>query len=241
MKRSERHKLKTDEFVSGLELVTRWLVNNRSHLVNAGLLLVGASLLLVGLWTYRSRQVQASEIALAEAMKQFDAPVVREGTEDRPELSFPTDRERYETALVAFGTVVDEFGSHEAGRKASYYRGICHVGLLDYQGAVSAFDSVRGSERDLLYYLASLSLASAKSENSDHKGASELYLTLLNDASSPLPKDHLLFQLARVEEDAGNFDQAKQYYEKFVAEHPDSQLIRDVNDRQEILEHDKKT
>ena len=237
MKRSERHQLKQDEFVSSMSEFTEWVVENRRQVINATLVVVGAGLLLGGLYTYRNRQAQTADIALAGAMQQFRAPVVREATEDRPAISHATETERFETSIALFRDVATNYGGYEAARKASYYVGVCEVGLENDDAAIAAFESVRQSDGDLLYYLATQALAGVKAEAGDLAGAEALYLAIVEDASAPIPRDHLIYELGRMFERAGNVEAARKYYTRFEREHADSQLIREVNDRQAVLDH----
>jgi len=237
VKRSERHHLKQDEFVSGVGVFTQWIVDNRRHVINGSLVVLGAGLLLGGLYTYRSRQAQSASVALANAMQQFRAPVIREATEDRPAISHATERERFEKSLTLFREVAADASGYQAGRKASYYVGVCEVGLENYDAAVAAFESVRQRGDDLLYYLASQALAGVKAEAGDVAGAEALYLAIVEDEASPIPPDHIIYEIGRMFERAGNVESARKYYSRFEQEHADSPLMREVNDRQALLDH----
>jgi tetratricopeptide (TPR) repeat protein len=236
VKRAERHHLKQDELVHGLDLFTNWLVQNRKSVVNAALVLVGAVLLLSGLYNYRTRQAETARALLSDALEEFHG-VVGEGAGVDPDVpTFATAEERYRAALQSFQKVAEDFGSYEAGRQARYYVGLCQAGLKDFDTAETALASIRSGDRDLLYYLGSKALASVRAEKKDYAGAAEIYRLLVEDADNPLPKDYLLYELARVEERAGNREEARLYYERMLAEHPDSQLRGDALTRSEALE-----
>lgn len=235
MKRSERHHLKQDELVDWLERTTDWVLDNQKSLVNVALVVVGASLLLGGLYVYRARQANEAKILLANALDEFHGTV---GSETAPQAglpSFTTSEEKYRTALGSFEIVADGYGSFDEGRQARYYAGICHANLGDYEAARDALAEVRSGSRDLLYYLSSRALASVRAELGDYPGAAEIYGALIEDADNPLPKDQLLFELAKAEERAGNREQALQVYERMLAEHPDSQLRGDAITRKDAL------
>lgn len=235
MKRSERHHLKQDELVDWLERTTDWIVTNQKSVVNVVLVVVGASLLLGGLYVYRARQAQEAKILLGNALDEFHGTVGSE-TAVTPGLpSFATEEEKYRTALASFEAVASEYGSYDEGRQARYYAGLCHASLGDYEAARDALAEVRSGEHDLLYYLASRALASVRESLGDYPGAAEIYAALVDDADNPLPKDQLLFELAKAEEHAGNDEQALQVYERMLAEHPDSQLRGDAMTRKDAL------
>lgn len=238
MKRSERHHLKQDEFVHWLDHVIYWIRENQRNIVNGALVLVGAALLLGGVYVYRSREAANADALLNQALEQYHGVVTPAGgappAADVP--TFDSSEARYRASLESFTTVADGYGTYTAGRHARYYVGLCQLGLSELDAAEESLEAVRTGNRDLLYYLSTRALAAVKIEGDDTAGAAELYRTLVEDAQTPLPKDHLLFDLARAEERAGNVEQAQLYYERMLAEHPDSQLRGDAMTRSETLE-----
>ena len=237
MKRAQRHHLKQDEFVHWLDKAMAWGMDHRQNIVNATLVVVGAGLLLSGLYIYRSRQAATADALLRAALEQYHGVVVF-GTGAAPGNDVPTFRsadEKYRTSLEAFEAVADGYTTYGAGRHARYYVGLCHTGLSELDAAEESLETVRSGNRDLLYYLATRALAAVKLERDDPAGAAELYRALVEDTQVPLPKDYLLFELAKTEERAGNLEQAQQYYERMLAEHPGSQLRGDAMTRSETL------
>ena len=236
MKRAERHHLKQDEFLAEVERVTTWVRGNQKNVVNVTLVVAAAALLLGGLYIYTGRQAESARTLLGAALDQYHGTVgARPEGADPSTPHFATADEKYRTALASFQKVTDQFSSYQAGRQARYYLGLCHVELKDFEAAERALQELRSGKRDLLYYLGSRSLAAVKVERSDYASASEIYRTLVDDKDNPLPKDHLLFELAKVEEKAGHPDEARLYYDRMVAEHPDSQLRGDAMTRSEAL------
>ncbi|HSF15444.1 MAG TPA: tetratricopeptide repeat protein [Vicinamibacteria bacterium] len=238
MKRAERHHLKQDEFVQGIERTTDWVAENQRRIVNAVLVVLGVTLLLGGLYIYRSRRSAQAQARLTEALEIYHRDV-RSSDGAAPSGEAPTfanAEEKYRAALEAFEGVADEFSGYEAGRQARYYVGVCHAGLKDYERAEGALAGLGSGSRDLLYYLGTQALAAVKAEREDYAGAADILRSLLEDDASPLPKDYVLFELAKTEEKAGNLDQARLYYERMVSEHPDSQLRGDAMNRRDALE-----
>ena len=237
VKRTERHHLKENELLTGIGQVMAWGSENSKNLVNALIVVVGASLLLGGLYVYRSNQAADSQVLLADALELFHAKV--EETPSDPlglAPSFVSNQERYEAALESFQSVATEFAGYDAGRQALYYSALCYAGLDDFDSAATALSQVREGDRDLVYYLASNALAAVRVSQEDYAAAADIYRALVEDADTPLPKDHLLFELAKSEEQAGNLDQAKQYYQRVLAEFPDSQLRGDATARSAAID-----
>jgi tetratricopeptide (TPR) repeat protein len=238
VKRTERHHLKQDELVSGIGQATHWFQEHRGNVVNAVLVALGAGLLLGGIYIYRERKSEEGRALLVEALKQYHGEVGSDTGAPSSGPRFATAEEKYRTALESLETVAKEFGSYDSGRQARYYTGICHAELKDFAAAESSLQQLRSGNRDLLYYLASKALASVATERGNHAAAAEIYRPLVEDAQNPLPKDYLLFELAKAEERAGNLEEARQLYDRMVAEHPESQLRGDALSRREQLELD---
>ena len=238
MKRAERHSLKKDEFVSGLDAALAWMFENQKTIVNGILVVMGAGLLLGGLYIYRSRQSETADALLSDALEQYHGFVESDAGAEAPAdvPTFDSNEARYQAALESFTTIADEYGSYDASRRARYYVALCQLGLADLAAAETALDAVRSGNRDLLYYLATQALAGVRIQQDDAAGAAELYRGLVEDTNNPLPKDVLLFELAKTEEQAGNVEQALTYYERMLAEYPQSQLRGDALNRSETLE-----
>ncbi len=237
MKRTERHHLKQDELVAGIGQATHWFEAHRQNVVNAVLVALGAGLLLGGIYIYRTRKADEGHRLLTEALKDFHGTVGTKGEEAPPNVrSFATPEEKYRTALLSLEKVAIDFGSYDSGRQAQYYAGLCQAELNDFEAAERSLQELRSGNRDLLYYLASQALASVKTERGNHTEAAEIYRPLVEDAQNPLPKDYLLFELAKAQEKAGNLEQARQTYDRVLTEHPESQLRGDALSRKELLE-----
>jgi tetratricopeptide (TPR) repeat protein len=236
VKRTERHHLKQDELVAGIGQATHWFEAHRQNVLNAVLVALGAGLLLGGIYIYRTRKAEEGHGLLVEALKQFHGEVGTEGEPTPNVPRFPTAEEKYRAALASLEKVANDFGSYDAGRQARFYAGLCQAELDDYEGAERSLQELRSGERDLLYYVASKALASVETDRGNHAEAVAIYRPLVEDAQNPLPKDYLLFELARAEERAGNLEQARLIYDRVLAEHPESQLRGDALNRKELLD-----
>jgi tetratricopeptide (TPR) repeat protein len=236
VKRTERHHLKQDELVTGIEQASDWVQVHRTQVVNAILVALGAGLLAGGIYVYRGGKAEQARSLLAEAVKQYEAPVGAQASNPSGGPTFGPAEEKYRAALASFEKVANDFSGYDAGRQARYYTGLCQASLKDFEGAKGSLERLRAGKRDLLYYLASQALASVATERGDHSQAAEIYRPLVEDKENPLPKDYLMFELGKAEERAGNVEQARQYYDRMVAEHPESQFRGDAIARKENLD-----
>jgi len=237
VKRAERHHLKQDEFVHWLDHVLAWGMTHQKKLINGALVVVGSALLLGGIGIHRSRQSATAQVLLTEALNQYHGVVrTSDGALPSPNVvTFATAEEKYRAALGSFEAVASEYGGYDEGRHAQYYVALCQIGLSYLEAADASLETVRSSHRDLIWYLASRALALVRSERGNPAAAGELYRSLVEDADNPLPKDELLYALAKLEERSGNLEKARQYYDRMLSEHPTSQLSTEATNRREIL------
>lgn len=238
MKRAERHHLKQDEFVHWLDRAIFWIQTNKKQLVNGILVIAGAGLLMTGLYVYRGRQTETAQVLLSNALEQYHGVVLLPAAPPPPAgiATFDSNEAKFGAALTSFENLANNYGSYDAGRQGRYYAALCQIALDQHEAARTSLEEVRQGAHDLLYYLASRSLAEVEGEAGDRQTASEIYRRMIEDGDNPLPKDHLLFDLARNEERAGNVDEARGYYARMLSEHPNSQLRGDAMNRRDTLE-----
>jgi tetratricopeptide (TPR) repeat protein len=80
-------------------------------------------------------------------------------------------------------------------------------------------------------------LAVAKTERGDYEGAVDIYRRMVEDTDNPLPKDGILYEMARVHEQAGELEEADRNYQRLLEEFPDSQWAGDVRQRDDLIEY----
>ncbi len=238
MKRKERHELKQNELLVTLNRLVTWSSQN-SQVLKTGLvvaLIVGAAM--GGIYHYQHGRGQAADALLSDAMNKYHG-VIRENTivaALQEGTTFESAEERYRAALEGFRGITQQYDSLPQGREARYYSALCQVGLGEIEDAEALLEEVVRKRGDLLYSLASQTLATVKSQKGDYAGAAELYRALLGDPQDPLPKDQLLFAMAQQLEMDGRLEEARQAYQRFLAEHPQSLLRTEAEQRSELLE-----
>lgn len=238
MKRSHRHELKQNEFLVWLDQAALWISENQRHLMTAAGVIVAAAVLLSGISYFTSSRQQAAQELLDEALKIYHARIQESSVVKSAEgPEFASVDERYREALPSFENVIEKYSGAEQGRQARYYAALCHVGLGEHEQAEGLLDEVTGGRnRDILHYLASQVLAVAKTERGDYEAAVEIYRKMVEDTDNPLPKDQILYKMARVNEQAGDLEEANRNYQRLLEDFPDSQLAGDVRQRNELIE-----
>ncbi|MGH9462477.1 MAG: tetratricopeptide repeat protein [Vicinamibacteria bacterium] len=238
MKRKERHELKQNELLIMLEQLATWSAENRRFLKSGLVVGVLAAAAGAGLYIYQHGRSQAAEALLAEGMRKYHG-VIRENTivaAAEEGTMFDSVEERYRAALETFQSVAQQYGSLAQAREARYYAALCQVGLGAIDDAQALLEEVVRKRGDLLYSVASQTLATVKSQKGDYTGAADIYRAMVDDPQDPLPKDQLLFSMAQQLEKGDRLEEARQAYQRFLDEYPQSLLRAEAEQRSELLE-----
>lgn len=241
MKREHRKQIKRDELVTGMERAVAWVKAHRDEvratLIGVAIVVVGA----LGFTTFRERRQASAEKAFAEAAQIFHAPVAAElppGADQPVRPEFATPAEKYQKAAAAFDGVERRYGSLPAGRRASYYAALCRVEMGEYAEAEKALDKlVADSERSSLESgLARLALADLYRRRGETDKAVGAYRQLVDDASLPVPRDHVLMSLGSTLEEAHRVKEARASYRRLTEEFPASIFLSEARRRAEDLQ-----
>jgi tetratricopeptide (TPR) repeat protein len=238
VKRSERHHLKQNDLLHWLEQFAGWAAENRSFLKIGGIAVLVAAVVVGGIYVYRHGRDQAAETALSEALEVYHGVVREDSIISGPDAgpTFNSREERYVAALEALEDVEQKYTAIKQGREARFYMALSKAGLGELEQSEALLEDVVDKRGDLLYYLASQTLATVKADRGDHASAAELYRTLVDDAKGPLPKDQLLFRMAEQLEADGKLREARQIYTRFLEEYPTSSLRSQAQQKSELLE-----
>ena len=238
MKRKHRHELKQNDFLVWMENTFEWISENRRQLYTGLGIGVAAAVLLGGAYYYVNYRQSNAQHVLNEALELYHGRIQESAVvQSTTGAEFKTIEERYQKSLEAFENVIDQYSRTSQGRHARYYAALCHKGLGQYEDAEKLLSEVAAGDHDLLHYLGTQALATVKTAAEDYGGAADVYRRLVEDTNNPLPKDILLFNLAMVNEQAGNLEEAQKDYERVLKEFPDSLLKSEVLSRNERLEY----
>lgn len=223
--RLTRKDMKRDEFTAVVGRGVEYAETHVRTLVYAvgGLLLLIA--LAVGFYYYRNGQKDKANLALAEAMKVYHAPVTATGAKptDPDEPSFPTDAARRARAKELLTKVHQDYGSTDAGDVAGLYLAqiAADEGRLDEARKLwgDFADSHKGT---MLGAEARLNLLNLDRKQGKGEAVVKELRSMLEKGDSPLPQDLILRELGATLEDLHRPQEAIQSYQRIVDEFPQS-------------------
>lgn len=221
--RFSRKEIKHDKFVE--EMQTAYAVARRNAPAVvwgvAGALILIA--LVAGVTLWRTRQENAAQKRLAEAIRIIEAPVAAPGETSPPPETYASEQAKIAKAEPIFREIVDDHGSTDAADVASLYLARIELGRGDAASARKKLEEFVDEHSDhLLAQAARVSLIDLRLAAGE---AQQVIGELERDVASAdegLPQDVALTLLARAYESAKQPQKARDAYQRIVNEYPDS-------------------
>lgn len=243
MKRSERHHLKENEITGALnQAVARVSENRRAAGMTAAA--VGLAVLAgVGYWAWHTRTDVRAQTMFSEALIVAQAPIEppaaeAEGTKpEQPRGTYPTVAARAEAALPKLMAVAEAYPSSESGIAARYHAASALALLGRAAEAAARYQEVidyAGAD-SFLEKMARLGLVDAQLLAKQYDQAITGARALADANDEDLPRDAMLMQLGRIYATAGKPTEAKQTFDKVVAEFPDSLYTEEARQQLEAM------
>jgi TolA-binding protein len=246
MKRTERHKLKENEFAKTVARVQEVVETRSRDLALIGVVVVAVLALVAGYSWWRNSQNARANTALASALAIYEAPVVPPA---KPEPGSPmpvpqagtyqTEQAKLEAALPRFLEAADQFPSTGAGIAARFHAAGVLAALGRHSEAEQRYQETidRAPAGSIYARTARLGLADVQAAQGKFDEAIAVYTELSREANSPIPVDGVLMQLGRAQVRAGNREEAARTFNRIVDEFPESIYAADA--RQEMAEAGK--
>ena len=233
MKAAERHRLKENELSHVLGDATARLSESRR---TVGLVVAAVVLVLVaagGYWAWTTRAETRAQLLLGDAIAIAQAPIAEDAKPGaKPATgSYPTIRARAEAALTKFTEVYNAYPSTNAGIAARYYAAAALTQLGRAAEAATQYREVvdRAGTGNFYGRMAQLGVVEANLQAKQYEQAISAAQALVNNtADETIPRDALLMELGRVQAAAGKKAEAKQTFDKVIAEFPDSPYVEEA-------------
>lgn len=162
-KKITRKELKQDQLVTTYFKVVEYLKNNR-RLVSGTItgIVIAAIVVVIYLNNRRSQNAEATT-ELAQVLQMFDGGAYQVAINGDPAHN-----------ITGLKSIVDNYGSSEAGERAKVYLGDCYYYLGDYDNALKYFKDYDGSDR-LLEASALAGVAEVYETKNDYAKAGEYF------------------------------------------------------------------
>ena len=223
MKRTERHHLKENEFATFAASVRETVDARRSQVLGLLVAVIAISAAAFGYFAWRSNVESKAGTLLSEALAVEDARVGPPAADGRPPtgLSFPTMREKNQTALTKYKDVADRYPSTDAGAFARYQEAHTRMMLGTPAEAAKSYQMVIDAAGSSLYgRMARLGLAEAQARSGQVDQAISTFNDVVQRKDVDIPTEGVLMQLGRTYRDAGRKAEAEQTFNRVISEYP---------------------
>lgn len=240
MKRSERQKLKTNEFAMSVARAREILERRWREVSLAVVALVVAATGIGAYVIWRERTTNQANAMLAEALAIAEAPVVppapaspalekssgastpAAATQPSPG-SYPTQEAKLQAIIPRFLAIATAYPNTLAGVAARYHAAAAHAALGRTREAADLYRDVIARDPASVYgQMSRLGLAEVEFRARNFEAAIRAYTELLNESASALPMDAILVQLGRVYGQAGKTKEARDTFQRVLDQYPDS-------------------
>jgi TolA-binding protein len=239
MKRTERHRLKENEFARTVTHARDVLEQRRRDITRLAVVVVLA-LAMVGGYAYwrQWRNTNANRL-LASALTAYEAPVVplAPPTPGSPMPvpqagTFATEQAKLDAALPKLMEAADRYPGTDAGRAARFHAASALATLGRFAEAEQRFKEVADKGGSSIYSrTARLGLAETQVAQGKFDDAIAIYESLASDRNGQIPADAVLMELGRAYLKAGRKEEAARAFTRVADEFPDSIYASDAKAR----------
>ena len=225
MARLTKDQLRTDQLEHALTDARDYVSSHRSQTtrwIALGAAAVALLIAIVGGLAWKSSRAASR---LSQALAIFDAPLASDPSPAAGAKVYKDAAERTAAARSAIQELAKDSPSSASGRAAA-------VLLLGIDGGSAAtgtnLDAARAFARSengtVAAGVAAVAALDAESAAGRSKEALEAAKKYLDSADAPLPKDVLVYTIAKLYEKTGQVVEAKGFYQRLVTDFPDSPL-----------------
>jgi tetratricopeptide (TPR) repeat protein len=232
MARLTKDQLRTDQLQHALTDARDYVSSHRSETTRWIVLGAAALAAVLAVWGVVEWRNNRAAGRLSQALAMFDAPLASDPSPAPGAKTYRDATERLAAVRAELRGLVKDSASSKAGRAAA-------VLLLGLEGAPAAtganLDAARSfatSEKGTVAGgVAAMAAIDAEAAAGRSKEALESAKRYLEAADAPLPKDVLVYTVAKLYEKTGQNVEAKGFYQRLVTDFPDSPLRAEAQQR----------
>lgn len=217
--------------LSGMEHFLVWLEQNRRSVL-VGVLVAILALAAVGgaLWYDAQQEAKAAELYRQASQLVLERPV------DNPAKA----EESLKQAIALYRSLVEQYPRSHSAQLGLFQLGNALVQVNDAKGAIAAYSkyvATYGTNK-LMLGLVYQRLAYAHLLGGDREAAVKAFLNVVG-LPGTLNKDHVLFELGKLEESLSRPEGALAHYQNLVKVFPNSPFANEATVRMKALEAKK--
>jgi predicted negative regulator of RcsB-dependent stress response len=226
-----RRQLKEDKFAEKTKDAVQWTAGHQRSVfwVLGALLVVLAGYF--GYSTWDSRQSEAANVALGDAMRTFTAQLRPAGTPPgEGEPTFTSIAERAKAAEKEFNAIADKYSLTKPGKIARYMEGVSAMQAGDSAGAEQKLRSVADSTDKSIAALAKMALAGQYRAANKLSDATRIYKDLQDHPTDTVSKVQAQLAMAEMYE-SSDPQLAESIYKQIQKDAPDNPAARFAAER----------
>jgi TolA-binding protein len=236
MKRTERHKLKENEFARTVAQAQEVFEARKRDLAMGALIAVVLVAVIGGFFLWQRSRAAHANGALAAALAVYEAPVIppQPPAPGSPAPvpqpgTFQTERDKLEASLPKFQEAADKYPNTTAGVAARFHMASILASLGRHAEAEQRYNEVVQKAGSNIYgRTARLGLAEVQVAQGKYDPAIQIYTELSRDTNAQMPVDGVLMQLGRTYARAGKKEDAVRAFNRVVEEFPESLYAADA-------------
>jgi len=230
-----RKELKKDEVRETLSHGAQAVFAHQHQIWVYGGIALLVALAVLGWRFYTQRQTAKGAVALADAMKVYQARIRTAAEPAQPdETSYVDEKNKYADAVKKFTDVANRYSRTRPGQLARYYAALSLEKLNRYGEAENDLKALESSGDESLSALARFKLAQVYDEDGKGSQAVQLYQQLSTKPTLFVPKPVVLLALAD-HYSGSDPTQAAKLYKQVKDEFPDTQAAQQADERLQAL------
>ncbi len=216
------------ELLSRSERMWLFAEQHRTAVIIGVLLICFAAIAIGGIFWFQHQQEQEALVLEHKASQLY-----LDRSLDDPDQA----KNNLDKAITLYQQIVDEYPRTSSAEVAWYFLGNARTEQENYSEAIKAYENYVSSfqTNPTLLGLVYQRLGAAYILNGQRQKGLEAYNHALN-VQGALNKDQVLFELAKLEEDADNTEQALTYYKRLQDQYPASPYVNEATMRIRLLE-----